>query len=421
MLLYSANQGVDCMKKIVFGEELNIRKIENLDYEPEVEKTILERATKYYSYNRLNFNDEDEYKIFTVKIDGKKYRLVVSVKKPSELSKETWKEIFQKTHKNVILFHTVEYELKFEDEFDTEPTKRYFGPYIDILKSKAFYTPRRNTITYWLNKLLWIFACISAFVLLPSAVLGYAMIKAFTFIIVLIKAIGSIIAIDHPDFAAQDGPMVTWLIRLIDYPAYLIANIINNAIGDIKNNTFVEGAKNALKETIEKTNNVISQVFNAIKNKIEGIRETRKEKRNQKRKAEDKLNNSLSEIAKSMDENEIKPKVYKLNTENLIGTVVEFNDAYVEHSKKQIKIATKQLKDPSLSLYYARRLNEVCDHYKKNKNTESDIVKSVIISELKSLKDDLEKYIIISNNQTEIDTYLEELKEEANQYRKARQ
>ena len=415
------------MERIEFeidsNDNVNIKEKVHLDYEPIVEKTILKKATKYYSYNRLEFNSEDDYKILTFKQDGKKHKLVVSQKESSELTKEDWKKISQKTHKNVILFHTVEHKKEYYSDpySDTwEYYKKYYGPYMDILDSKNYKNRKRLKITYWLNKLLWLIIG-----LMIAPLINTSGILWIPFMIAEIKVlVGTFISFLDGGYSDETLFNFSLLIRVVEYPAYLISNAIGNVIGDIKNDRFIEGRK----DTIEKINNAIKTVGNAIKeafiatkDKIADIKESVKEKRRERKQAKKELNDSLSEIAKSMEEKEIKPKLYKLSTENIIGEVVEFNDSYVERSKKQIKIATKQIKDPGLSEYYSKRLDEVCDHYKKNRNTESDIVKSVIISEFKRLKEDLEKYIIISNNQTEIDTYLEELKEEANQYRKARQ
>ena len=427
------------MERIVFDEELNIKETKSLDYSEEVEKTILKKATKHYSYNRLakvieyydgkvvdselDFAKVIDYTIFTVELEGKKHKLIVSPNPSKYLSKSDWEEIFQKTHKNVILYHQVKHRLCWRNNavfsyLDPDLVELY-GPYMDILESKKYINRKRLVVTYWLNKLLWVI--IGVLALLPAT------FGSNIAIILLLISTCKVVLGTFTYFVGYDEEVhvgFSLLLHAITFPAHLISNAIENVIGDIKNDRFIEGCKGVVEKTknlIKTVGNAIKKAFTATKDKISEIKETIKENRKEKKKAKKEINDSLSEIGKLMEENEIKPKLYKLNTENLIGTVVEFNDAYVEHSKKQIKIATKQLKDPSLSLYYARRLNEVCDHYKKNKNTESDIVKSVIISELKSLKDDLEKYIIISNNQTEIDTYLEELKEEANQYRKARQ
>lgn len=427
------------MERIVFDEYLNIKETKSLDYSEEVEKTILKKATKHYSYNRLakvieyydgkvvhselDFAKVIDYTIFTVELEGKKHKLIVSPNPSEYLSKSDWEEIFQKTHKNVILYHQVKHRLCWRtNSFTSYLEAELYGPYMDILESKKYTNRKRLKITYWLNKLLW-------------AIIGVLAFTPATFgsDIALILIIISSVKVTFGTFAYYGGCCgydenelieFSLLLQAITFPAHLISNAIENVIGDIKNDRFIEGCKGVVEKTknvIKTVGNAIKKAFTATKDKISEIKETIKENRKEKKKAKKEINDSLSEIGKLMEENEIKPKLYKLNTENLIGTVVEFNDAYVEHSKKQIKIATKQLKDSDLSSYYSKRLDDICDHYKKNRNTESDIIKSAIISEFKNLKEDLEKYIIISNNQTEIDTYLKELKEEANQYTKARQ
>ena len=427
------------MERIVFDEELNIKETKSLDYSEEVEKTILKKATKHYSYNRLakvieyydgkvvlselDFAKVIDYTIFTVELEGKKHKLIVSPNPSKYLSKSDWEEIFQKTHKNVILYHQVKHRLCWRNNavfsyLDPDLVELY-GPYMDILESKKYINRKRLVVTYWLNKLLWVI--IGVLALLPAT------FGSNIAIILLLISTCKVVLGTFTYFVGYDEEVhfgFSLLLHAITFPAHLISNAIENVIGDIKNDRFIEGCKGVVEKTqnlIKTVGNAIKKAFTATKDKISEIKETIKENRKEKKKAKKEINDSLSEIGKLMEENEIKPKLYKLNTENLIGTVVEFNDAYVEHSKKQIKIATKQLKDSDLSSYYSKRLDDICDHYKKNRNTESDIIKSAIISEFKNLKEDLEKYIIISNNQTEIDTYLKELKEEANQYTKARQ
>ena len=399
------------MKRIVFDEDLNIKENSYIEFKSDkTHKTILKKATKYYSYDRLNLVGERDYKILTVKIEGKKYKLVVSQLDETEITKKEWQELFKKTHKNTILYEHVNME---------EYTNEQNGEYKKIVLSKSYYKTTRRRISYWLNKLLWI-----AFTVLLYPVNPFVFSLALS--ITIIKLVGGVLIDFCGDDSYHNNPedngdylMFSLLIQIIEYPAYFISKTINNTIGDIKNDSF--SLTEICKKFASKCKDIargIKEFAKSVTNKVKEIVSNAEDKTSQKRYENDLLKEDLTNIANSIDATEIKPKIYVLNPKNIIDKVVEFNDECIERCKRHIEIATKRIKNIELRKYYYRQLQDLVKAYNINKHTESDMIKNDITSSFTNLEEKLEEEIMINSNQKEIDDYLEEVK--GNQLVKAR-
>ena len=365
--------------KAVFNEELSEKQT----------KKVLNKITKHYSKSKLEFKEGERYKLFAIKARGKKHRVVLGNPEMPELSDDDWKEIFEKTHKNTMLY----------EDFSNYQIKKYY--FDNIMDSKEYFTATRRTVLFFVNKLLWIalfiFSCTittgaDALVLIPTVIGIKGMLDLALF---ASMTLGNGIS-DFKELIHEEPLFTTFLATVLEYPVYCISKVINNIIGDIKNNNF------SIKEKLSKLGHKIGNAFKKIKN---GLKQIYANKR-----LDDTI---IDDVGIMLEKEEINPKVYVLNTEKSILPTVETIDSYMSYKSNYVfnainKISNRDLRKSCFELY--EQLIKQYEKYNKGKIILSDIQKRELMSDISNLENRVNQILLMQNDEDKIDELLNETK-----------
>ena len=362
------------MKKIVIDENYNITY--KGDIKEDLEKKILEEVTKYYSKDKLEFKRNEKYKKFVIKIDGKKYKIVVS--KTREDLENNIEDIVSDICTNTALFTT--YNKESEESFCEGQTSIYK----DIINSKETVseTSKRCFSAFIINIIFNLFLAVIMCMYTPTLAPMFA------------SYAGSMIGISAAVKDSLGKNLDTgfgkfsklWLCGIpgiIESIVHKIFKIGKNIVGDIKNEKF------SLKKFYEEH---IKKIF--VKNKTP--------------KSLTEVEDELKEIAQSLDDDTINPSIYMLNVTKNANTPKE---------KISIHDFSKYLRDligklsPLDSQRFASKLDDILDKYTTKEIVQSDLVHNEVVSQLMTLNDEIDCFLLLNQNNTDtIDELLETTK-----------
>lgn len=248
------------MRKIVVSIENNEYKIQ-YDEEKDNELTteVLKRATKDYSRDRLEFKEDEDYKIFTIKHGDKKNKIIVA--KNEEILKNNIEKIISEIHVNTALF--------------VDLSKTYEA------QDGAIYNCEINSRTTFCNENRIIGLCITNAIFRLLVILSFAFSPFPMIALVLIVKL----FVDYTVLGvscAADAKFVysfkTWLfasgiIGLVDGMAYSLIKKVKNIIADIKNDNFIRRIKSHFKKKkkVKEEKQEKNQKTNQTKNDIDEV------------------------------------------------------------------------------------------------------------------------------------------------------
>ena len=223
------------MRKIVVSIENNEYKIQyDKEKDSGLTTEVLKRATKDYSRDRLEFKEDEDYKIFTIKHGDKKNKIIVA--KNEEILKNNIEKIISEIHVNTALF-------------------------VDLSKTQeaqdgAIYNSEINSRTTFFNENRIIGLCItnSVFHVLLTLLFGFSSLPMISILLIMKILIDYIVlgvccgADAKFMYSKKTWLFVSGIIGLVDGMAYSLIKKAKNIIADIKNDNFIRRIKSHFKK-----------------------------------------------------------------------------------------------------------------------------------------------------------------------------
>ena len=313
------------MEKIVIDDNYKIESSEELS--EKLTYKLLKEALKHYSTDRLEFKDKEAYKIFTVKIPGrkvnKKSKIIVSRFNDFSLEKYT-EEISNKINTNTFLFADLSTHIDYNNLYEeaSKPVRAGYNcindntsAYLKIYKEKKINYTSRFIAFSILNILLKIFSCSIGYISLPTYLIEYLIACAIW---------------AKYDVEKKEMPTILAFIVLAIFGGFPlcadllgvgISQSIGNLIGDIKNDSFSFSGfiDKHFKEPIRKLIRKIKtpKNFHGVEDELEQISES--------------LDNDDIGHA-PIKENE--DAIIKINTSSLIKKIRKYID-YLPHKDRK--------------------------------------------------------------------------------------
>ncbi len=313
------------MRKIVIDEDYKIESSEELS--KKVTYKILKESLKHYSQDRLEFKDDEKYKIFTVKMPdrkvNKKSKIILARFCEYELKNYT-KEIVNKINTNTFLFADLSYRIDYNNLYEEACKEVRFGldclndnslAYLEIYKEKEINMLARIIVFSILTTLLRIMICTITPAVMPIYAIGY----------LAICCIWAKHDVEKKKMSKTTRTIVAVILAGIPFIADIygikLSQTLKNLIGDIKNDSFKFSSfiEKHIKEPIRKFIKKIKtpKNFKGIENELEQISKSLD-------------NDDIGHVPIKIDEDAI----IKLNTSSVIKETRKYIDQLPQKDRK---------------------------------------------------------------------------------------